>query len=362
MSKTIKRVLWGASALVVLAALAIPKLPAFDGSNDGPPARAAQQGESALRVSAAIITPETLDDKILATGSVLANEQVDLSAETAGKVTDIRFEEGQRVERGQLLVKINDEQLQARLQQAEYRLRLAEDREQRQVTLLEKGGISQEEYDATLNEVNVLRAELDLIRAEINRTEVRAPFDGRVGLRYVSEGAYITPAAQIATLQDVGSVKIEFSIPERYANRVQVGDEITFTVTGVEGTFTGTVYAFEPRVETETRTVRIRARAPNRGGRLLPGLFANIDLVFETIPDALTVPAIAVVPELGGTKVYVLENGRAATRMVQTGIRTADRVQIVAGLSPQDTVLTSGLQQLRPGLPVEIATTTVVTE
>ncbi|MEM9665299.1 MAG: efflux RND transporter periplasmic adaptor subunit [Bacteroidota bacterium] len=353
MSPILKRALWGLLAVVVIVGLAWPKLPDLR-ADTAEAAPAARPSDTRLRVNAQIITEEALDDRILATGTLLANEQVDLTAETSGKVTQILFEEGRAVRAGALLVKINDEQLQARYRQAEYRLRLAESRETRQQALLDKGGISQQEYDETLNELNVLRAELELIDAEIRRTEVRAPFDGVVGLRYVSDGAYISPTTRIATLQDLGSIKVEFSIPERYANRVQVGDEIVFRVVGQTDPYTGRVFAYEPTVDPNTRTVRLRARAANPGGVLRPGLFADVELVFETIEDALTVPTIAVIPELGGQKLYVYQNGQAMPRQVETGIRLADRVQIVSGLAPQDTVLTSGIQQLRPGLPVTV--------
>lgn len=353
MNRVVKRVLIGLGILVTLVGLALPKLSARNEAPAGPAARPG--GGRSLSVTTYVAVPEALRDRIYTTGTLRANEEVDLRSEASGKILQIFFEEGRPVREGQLLVKINDAELQAQLRQAEYRLRLAEDREARQRTILEKGGISREEYDATVNEVNVLRAGMDLIRAQIEKTELKAPFDGVIGLRYVSEGSYISPTTQLATLQDVSPVKVEFSIPERYAGRIRNGAEIVFTVEGQEGAFRGQIYAYEPRVESGTRTLRLRALSPNPDGRLVPGGFANVELVFEEIQGALAVPAIAVIPELGGKKVFVYKNGKAEPRQVETGLRLEDRVQIVSGLAPQDTVITSGIQTLRPGMTVTLA-------
>lgn len=353
MNKVVKRILIGFGIAAVLVALALPKLSAREKAPAGSPARGA--GARALSVTTYVVTPEVLRDRIVTTGSLRANEEVELRSEASGKILKIFFEEGRPVREGQLLVKINDAELQAQRRQTEYRLKLAEDREARQRTLLEKGGISREEYDATVNEVNVLRAGIELIEAQIDKTELKAPFDGVIGLRYVSEGSYISPSTQIATLQDVSPLKVEFSIPERYAGRVRNGSEITFTVEGRQEAFRGQIYAYEPKIEAGTRTLRLRALSPNPDARLVPGGFANVQLVFDEIRDAVAVPAMAVIPELGGKKVFVYKNGKAEARAVETGIRLEDRVQIVSGLAPQDTVITSGIQSLRPGMPVQIA-------
>ena len=288
---------------------------------------------------------------------MLADEEVELRPETSGRITEIAFREGRPVAAGALLVKINDSELQAQLRRAERRLELAEERAFRQEQLLEKGGISQEEYDATVSEVDVLRAEGELIEAQIDKTEIRAPFGGVIGLRYASEGSYVSPTVRIATLQRLNPVKIEFSVPEKYASRVSLGDAITFTVEGVEGAFEGEIYAFEPQIEAGTRTLAVRARSPNPNGRLLPGAFADIEVVLGEVSDALTIPAIAVIPEQGGKRVYLYQSGVAQPRSVETGIRLADRIQITEGLAPADTVILTGLQQLRPGLPVQMART-----
>jgi membrane fusion protein (multidrug efflux system) len=351
MRKTTKRLIIGIGFLIVLLALAYPKVKPLLSDASGAP----QQGNSsALKVDGVVIKPGSVQDKIFTTGTIMANEEVELKSEISGKITGIYLEEGSRVKKDQLLLKINDSELQAQLTRAQYRLDLATERESRQKKLLEKGGISQEDYDATLNEVNVLKSEVELIKAQIEKTEIRAPFDGRVGLKYVSEGSYISPSTRIASLQDINPVKIDFSIPERYVNTVEVGDQVTFSVQGTEESFQGEIYAIEPRIESQTRTLQIRAKSDNQRELLVPGAFADLQLILDTINDALLIPTISLVPELQGQKVYLYQQGTVAEQRVQTGIRTEQKVQIIEGLQPGDTVLTTGLLQVRTGMPVEI--------
>lgn len=346
-----KRILITIGVLIVLGLLAIPKYQSLTKAS-------APQNSSAsnapLAVEAYVVKPDTIEDKIFTTGTLLANEEVDLVSETSGLVQTIYLEEGREVEKGDLLLKINDSELQAQLKRADFRLNLAEDREKRQKQLLEQGGISQEEYDATLNEVNVLRAEVALINAQIDKTEIRAPFSGRLGLKYVSDGSYISPSTRIATLQDIHRVKIDFSIPERYATMISEGTNVTFTVQGVNDTLKAEVYAKEPRIDTDTRSLQVRARSDNRSERLLPGAFADLQLTLNTIEDALMVPTIALVPEINGQKVFLVKNGVVQPHSVTTGIRNASKVQILSGIAIGDTVLTTGLLQVRPGMPVNV--------
>ncbi|MCC5942339.1 MAG: efflux RND transporter periplasmic adaptor subunit [Balneolaceae bacterium] len=354
MGRVTKRIITVTIVLIVFGALAYPKVqplfssPADSGDQSG------NQSNRTLQVEAVKLDYETIEDRIYSSGTVQANELVELTAEASGIITDIFFEEGREVERGDLLVKINDSELQAQKQRATYRLNLAEQREERQRRLLERGGISQDDYDATLNEVNVLRAELLLIDAQIEKTEVLAPFSGIIGLKYISRGSYITSATRIASLQEVDPVKIDFSIPERYIPRVQVGDQINFSVQGVDSTFVGEVYAIEPRVDPETRTLQIRALSDNRDQTLYPGAFANIVLILDQIDDALMLPTIAIVPELNAQKVFVYRDGKVEESRIRTGIRTSDKVQVIEGVSHGDIILTTGLLQVRPGMEVEL--------
>lgn len=344
-----------AAALIVIA---YPKLkPLFEDdrtNQDGmAPGTAADGGSALLSVEAVELSYQPLIDRIYASGTVEANERIDLRAEITGIVSDIYLQEGTRVEEGDLLLKINDSELQAQKTRAEYRLSLAVQQEDRQRKLLEKGGISQEDYDATLNQVNIFRSELQLIGAQLEKTEIRAPFSGRIGLKYVSKGQFIGPDQPIASLQELDPVKIDFSVPERYVGRVEVGDEVRFDVQGIDSVFVGEVYAIEPRINIDTRTLSIRAISGNPGSLLYPGAFATIELVLETIEEALMVPTISLIPGLNTQKVYVLnQDGEVEERQVETGIRTSDRVQVVKGLQAGDHVLRTGLLQVRPGMQV----------
>ncbi len=356
MSKLTKRIIMLSVFLLVAGALAYPKVMPLFSSSSGSSTGSQQmnRGGGATTVEAVIADFETIEDRIFTSGSVAANEEVELSAEASGIITDIYFEEGREVSQGDLLLKINDSQLQAQKARTQFRLNLAEQREVRQARLLERGGISQDDYDATLNEVNVLRAEKQLIDAQIEQTEVRAPFNGIVGLKFVSVGSYISPNTRIASLQDIDPVKIDFSIPERFISRVNIGDAINFTVQGYDSTFTGSVYAIEPRIDPETRTLRIRALSGNPDRLLFPGAFANITLILEEINDALMLPSISVIPELNSQKVFLVRDGKVEESRIRTGIRTSEKIQVIEGVAHGDTVLTTGLLQVRPGMDVEI--------
>ena len=333
---------------LLLVGLAIPRLFASTPEESGGP----PGGSQALGVDITVATPTPVQEYLQTSATLRANESVELTAESAGKITSIRFEEGATVRKGQLLLTTNDAELRAERKRLEYRLKLASDREARQKRLLEKGGVSQEEYDAVANEVSVLKAELDLVQARIEKTNVRAPFAGQIGLRSVSEGSYITPQTTIATLQSLNPMKVDLSVPEQYASRIQPGQSVTFSVRGSRDTYTANVYAVEPRIAADTRTLRLRARTDNSSGALRPGAFADAQLQLGTVPDALMVPTMAVVPTLGGQRLFVAENGSATPKNVTVGIRTDSTVQVTSGLAEGDSVITSGIQNLRAGLPV----------
>jgi len=342
----------GLFALVIVA-LAIPKIRAAD-DNDG--GDGGGQQNAPMGIDATVVHPRPVSEEIQTTGTLRANESVDLTAEASGKVTSIRFEEGERVEAGDLLLTINDSELQAERERLKHRLDLATDRAERQKALLEKGGASQEEVDEVVNQVNVLDAELQLVEARIEKTTVRAPFDGTIGLRRVSEGTYLSPQTTIATLQSTNPIKIDLSVPEKYATRLEVGKRIAFNVRGTDQTFEGRIYATEPAINPETRSFQLRARAPNPNGVLRPGMFANIHVTLSTVEEALVVPDVSVVPALGTQRVFVVENGTATPRTVTLGVRSDSTVQITDGIARGDTVITSGIQDLRAGLPVRIET------
>lgn len=321
--------------------------PAASGKKSGPGG-----GGAPLPVYTHRVEPQVLEETVTATGSVVADESVDLVSEFSGKVVEISFQESSRVKRGDVLLKLDDTELRAEIVRAESRLQLARAQAERQRVLVQGGGTTRESLEAAISEVRVLEAELALVQAQLAKTELRAPFDGVIGLRYVSVGAYLTPTTRIATLQKLDPVKIEFAIAERHLERLQADAEVVVAVAGMSEPLRGRVYAIEPRVDPTTRTLRLRARAPNPEGRALPGGFATIEMPLRRVPEALLVPASAVVSGLNEQQVFVVEDGRAQRRTVQTGLRLAREVQIVSGLEPGAVVITSGQMQLRPGVAV----------
>ncbi len=350
-----KRIFSIAVVLAIILLLALPKLKLWSGKTEGPAeGSTARRGPGTLPVEAMVVTPSKLDNVVVVTGSVQANESLELKSETAGKITRIYFMEGKAVKKGELLVQVNDEEISAQLTKQRFNKKLNEDIEFRQRKLLEKDAISQEEYDNALNQLNTSIADISLLEAQLDKTKIRAPFDGIIGLRYVSEGALITTSTPIANLYSISPAKIEFAIPGRYSMQVKSGQRIKFTVESDTSIFVGEVYAVEPQIDANTRTIKIRAIAENTKGLLLPGQFVKVELILGSTPNAILVPTEAVIPELNGHKVFISNNGKAKEVPVQTGIRSNLNLEIVSGLSPRDTLITTGILQLRDGLDIQI--------
>jgi membrane fusion protein, multidrug efflux system len=309
-----------------------------------------------VRVNGVVIVPQKFDNSLSVTGTIEPNEQVQVRSEIPGLVRGIYFNEGSNVRRGQTLLTIDDSELRAQLSQALTRQNLAQQNERRARLLLEKEAISREEYDASLAEFKSLRSQTQLIRAQLAKTVIRAPFNGKIGLRSISVGEYLTPTTVVANLVNINPVKVTFSVPEKYSRSVKLNTEVTFTVAGSTQKYRAKVYAIEPLVETSTRTLQLRARADNSDGVLVPGLFATVDLPLTTIENAILVPTEAIVPVQEGKKVFVTDSGKAKEVMVQTSTRTEKDILITSGLKAGDTVLTSGLMSLKQDAPVKVNT------
>lgn len=310
-----------------------------------------------LEVSAEIIRTHAMNDQTVTTGNIIPAEEVDLSFETSGKVVAIYFAEGAKVQKGELLAKINDKPLQAQLKKLETQVPLAKDRVYRQKKLLEKNAVSQEAYESVMTEYDKLMADIELVKSNIAQTELYAPFDGVIGLRQLSEGAYATPSTKVAKLSHVDALKIDFSIPEAYANEVKEGTNIVFRLSdnmGITREYDAQVYAVESTIDTDTRTLSVRALFDNQKQGLIPGRYTSVTIKRREIADAISVPSQAIVPEMGRNIVYVYRNGKAQPVEINTGIRTEARVQAIEGLHVGDTLITSGVMQLRTGSPVSI--------
>ncbi|MBQ4519532.1 MAG: efflux RND transporter periplasmic adaptor subunit [Bacteroidaceae bacterium] len=313
-----------------------------------------QSGRRALNVTAEVIKPRSLTDEIVISGELIPDEEVSLSFESSGKIVSIDFTEGSYVNKGQLLAKVNDGPLQAQLKKLESQLQLAQDRVYRQSALLEKDAVSKEAYEEAQTNLASLKADIELMKENIAQTELRAPFDGIIGLRQVSEGSYASTGTVVATLTKITPLKIEFAVPERYASVIKPGMNLTFNMDGHLESFPARIYATESKVDRITHTLPVRALYANSRGELLPGRFTNIHLKAQEISDAIAIPTEAIVPEMGVDKVFLYKNGKAQPTAITKGIRNEARVQVLTGLDYGDTIITSGTMQLRTGLAVTL--------
>lgn len=320
----------------------------------GPGGPGGGQGGGPLPVSGTIARPSYLTNGIRSAGTLLANEEVDIVSKVSGKVTAVFFKEGTRVRKGDLLVKIYDDDLQAQLRRAEIQEKLLAEKLERQRVLLSKDAVSRESFDQLQTDYNVILADINLLKVRIAETEVRAPFDGTIGFRFVSEGTYVQPSVKIAHLIDYSQMKLEFAIPEKYVSEQMMGKRISFNTQGYKDEFFATVYAIDYRVDEATRTIGLRARFDNRDSRLVPGMFADLVLITDEKNNAIQIPSEAVVPDMDEKRVWIFRNGKASLVPVVAGTRTQTMVEILSGISPGDTVITGGLMQLRQNMPVRV--------
>jgi len=350
--KNKKRLIIWISVVAVLAILFIPKLnlTSEDADNNSKVNPISRQ----ISVDVWIVKPKPLQNKIFSNGTLISNEEVELRSEISGKVTNIMFNEGKRVRKGEVLVKINDSELQATLKKNKSRELLARDREYRYKQLLEKNLTSQQEYDLQLSELNSVLADVELTEAQIAKTEIIAPFHGVVGLRSVSVGSYISPLTPIASIQSINPMKVDFSVPQKYFGMVKEGKTIYVKLSATGKTYNGRIYAVEPKIDQNTRTVQARALIPNDKSELTPGAYVEIDIVLENLDQSILIPTEALVPDFEGEKVFIYKNGKAVPQLVSPGIRTEKEIQITSGLGIGDSLIVSGIIQLKPNGTVRI--------
>jgi membrane fusion protein (multidrug efflux system) len=359
MTKKGKIILFSAIGLLIAGMAFYPQIKKHIKSDDIGPMVEKKGGGPAnkqpLYVNAQILKPQTLTDNFRSKGLLIPDEEVDLSFETSGKITGIFFNEGATVRKGQLLARVNDKPLQAELKKLESQLPLAQERVFRQKSLLAKDAVSQESYESVTTELEKLKADMELVKARLAQTELRAPFDGVLGLRFVSEGTYASPQTIITKLTKISPLKIEFSVNEKQAGDVRSGTRINFTLENDNNVYQAIVYAVESTLDEKTLSLKVRARYANPGGKLKPGHSATIDIKLREIPNAIVIPSIASVAEMGRDVAYVYKNGKAREVEIKKGIRTASSVQVLEGVQAGDTLLVSGVMQLRDDLPVKIS-------
>ncbi len=340
---------WGL-VIVVLILLALPKI-----TWESEEANAAQNSQNnSVSAEVLVIKEGELSEKLYLNASLMGDEEVELRSEISAKVVRINFDEGSRVKKDQLLIKMYDDDLQAQLKRVDSQLKLAEEKESRAKQLIDKNLISREEYDVLLNDLNTRKADKELLKSQIDKTEIRAPFDGVVGLRSISEGSFINSSVGIAILTKTNPIKVDFALPIKHANKIKVGNTVKVSVPNSDKEFKARVYAVDPKVDPTTRTLKIRAKADNNSGVLLPGSYAEVELVIGENNQSITVPSQALVPDIAGEILYLYKNGKASPASVETGLRTNTEVQILSGVSIGDTVITSAIIQMRPGVDVSI--------
>jgi membrane fusion protein (multidrug efflux system) len=311
-------------------------------------------GNGPLPVEAMIVNPTSISQTVVVTGNILPFESTEIRAEITGRIVGLNIQEGAFVQKGALLVKLFDGDLQAQLKKLEVQLQIAEKTEERQRELLKISGISQQDYDLSLLSVSNLKADMDLIRVNITKTEIRAPYAGRLGLRAISQGAYISPSNLLTTISQVENVKVEFSVPEKYSPQIFNGMNVTFSLEGNPTPYTARVVATESRIEENTRNLRARAVVDGRDKNLIPGNFAKVQVILGKDDHALMIPTESIIPQARNKQVIVFHGGKADFVTVETGVRDSTLIQVTKGLSPGDTVITTGLLFLKPKADVKI--------
>lgn len=312
------------------------------------PQQSGKPGNSGpLKVEAIVIGSTSISNKIEVAGNILPFELTEIRPEIAGRVVQINFKEGSIANKNELLIKLFDGDLQAQLKKLLVQLQIAEKTEERQRELLKINGISQQDYDLSLLQVNNIKADIELIRVNITKTEIRAPYSGRIGLRNISLGAYITPSNIITTISQVDKKKITFSIPEKYSSLISQEMNIDFEIEGSESTYTAKVIASESIIEAETRNLKILATIANADQKLVPGTFAKVNLILGKNDQAIVVPSQAIIPSSRSKQLVVYRNGTPDFVNITTGTRGVETVEITSGVNVGDTIVTTGLLFIR---------------
>ncbi len=321
----------------------------------GGAAAAAAGPPKGLPVKAAPVTVGTVTNEISAVGSLLAEESVIIRPEIDGRLLNLHFQEGQAVPRGAKLVTLDASEVKAQLAAAEAQVRTDKQRLERTKELLDQKFISQDAYDVAKNNYERSIAVKEEIDARLAKTEIHAPFPGIVGLRLVSPGAYLKKGDDVVRLDNIGSIKLDFRVPEGYVSQVKVGQQVAIKLDAFpHEIFTGRIYAMEPVVDERTRTVLLRARVNNTAFKLKPGMFVRVGLTLDTRENAILVSEPAIWPQGQDSFVFRVVDGSAVLTKVKLGQRRPGEVEVVAGLNPGDIVVTEGQIKIKDGAPVTV--------
>ncbi len=326
-------------------------------SNDRKKDAAAQQKAGPrppANVDAYIVQTQVLSNSIEIPGSLVANESTEIHPEVSGRIVSLNIREGAYVPKGSVIARLYDADLQARKRKLQVQLKMAQQTEDRYNQLQKIGGISRQDYDVTALQVSNIRADLSIIQTEIARTVVRAPFGGKLGLKEVSTGAYVTPASVLTSIQKTTGLRLDFNVPEKYTSLIKKGQYVNFSVEGSERAYTAVILATESGIEESTRSLTIRAGVKGTETGLVPGGFAKVRLDFAPNEAALMIPTQAIIPQARGKKVYLYKAGKADFVDVVTGVRNESNIEITEGLKKGDTVIITGLLGLKPDAKVQV--------
>lgn len=306
------------------------------------------------KVDGLIVGLRALNVNTTLAGSIIANEATEIHPEISGRLTYLNLAEGRAVAQGTILARIFDGDLQAQLRKLEVQLKQAQVTAKRYEELVKIDGVSRQEYDMQLLNINTIRADMNIVRSNLQRTFIRAPFSGTLGLKNVSPGAYVTPATTLTTIRQNGRLKLDFTLPEKYAGKLKVGQLINFTIQGNQKKFAAQIVASEMSIDETDRSMQVRALVTNNDGSILPGAFVQVETNFDPEPDAIMVPSQAIIPQAKSKKIAVYRGGSISFDDVETGIRDTSFVQITKGLKAGDTIIISGIMTLKPGGKVEL--------
>jgi membrane fusion protein, multidrug efflux system len=300
------------------------------------------------KASGYIVRTVAMSDDVELPGTLVANETAEVHPEIAGRIVYLNINEGRYVAQGTILARLFDGDLQARMKKLKVQLAMAETTEQRQAKLLAIESIPKQEYDMALLNVNTIKADMEILRVDIDKTIIRAPFSGRLGLKKISKGAYVTPATNIADLQQINIMKLDFALPEKYLTAIKERQLVYFMTPGNGKRYMATVEVTNPQITETNRSLTVRARVQNPDAALLPGGFAQVSLRFEPESPAIIIPTQAIIPQARGKKVVLYQDGMAKFTDVTTGLRDSATIQITSGLKEGDTVLVTGLLSIKP--------------
>ncbi len=348
MRRFLKPALVTACILAALGAIFLYQRSQSAKSNKPESAASANAAKNApVMVEGTIAKGVMMSSEALSSGTLLANEEAEIKAEITGRITKINFTEGQNVSQGQLLVKLYDGDLQAQCQRAQAQFGVLQKTLEREKALLAIQGTSQQGLDIIEAQFAASRADIEVVKANIAKTEIRAPFSGKAGLRTVSVGAVVSPTQSITTIQQTSSLKMDFTLPEKYSDDIKIGMNVDFTTESLHDTLRARVYAVDSKIDPATRTLRVRAQFDNSKGRLAPGAFTRVRVMLRQ-QRGIMVPTQAIIPQTRGKSVIIARDGKAVICPVETGSRTADKVEVIRGLEEGDTIVTKGVMFVKP--------------